>query len=142
LSSSGNADADADAGAAVDVPAFEVLPEAQADAEGLGEELRRAIADIVVALHDDPCRGELMDDRWPDALDGCRKIRFDTSAWNGAPRYRFIYASDPREGAAATMLVLAVGRRYDALAYARAAGRLIKREAAKRTPGARRRGRS
>jgi hypothetical protein len=140
LSSSGNADAGT--GAAADAAAVEILPEVQADAEGLDEELLRAIADIVVALHDDPCRGELMDDRWPDALDGCRKIRFDTSAWNGAPRYRFIYASDPREGAAATMLVLAVGRRHDALAYARAAGRLIKREAAKRTPGARRRGRS
>lgn len=139
MSSSGNADADT--GAAADAPAFEVLPEVQSDAEGLDEDLRRAIADIVVALHDDPWQGELMDDRWPDALAGCRKIRFDTSAWTGTPRYRFIYGSDPREAAAGTMLVLAVVPGHDMSACARAAGRLIKREAAKRTPGARARAR-
>jgi len=139
LSSSANADPDS--GVAPSAHALEVLPEVQADAEGLDEDLRRAIADIVVALHDDPCQGELMDDRWPDALAGCRKIRFDTSAWNGPPRYRFIYGSDPRVGAGATMLVLAVGPRHDMSAYARAAGRLIKREAAKRSPGARAGGR-
>jgi hypothetical protein len=139
LSSSANADPDA--GVALNAHTVEVLPEVQADAEGLDEDLRRAIADIVVALHDDPWQGELMDDRWPDALAGCRKIGFDTSDWNGTPRYRFIYVSERREGAAGTVLVLAVGPGHDMSAYARAAGRLIKREAAKRSPGARRRGR-
>jgi len=139
LSSSANADPDSRV--ALNAHTLEVLPEVQADAEGLGEDLRRAIADIVVALHDDPWQGELMDDRWPDALAGCRKLRFDTSAWNGAPRYRLIYGSDPREGAGGAMLVLAVGPSHDMSAYARAAGRLIKREAAKRSPGGRVRGR-
>jgi hypothetical protein len=133
LTSSGNADAGP--GAAVNAYRFEVLPEVQADATGLDEDLRRAIADIIVALHEDPRHGELMDARWPGTLAGCRKIRFDTPAWNGEPRYRFIYRSDPREGAGASMLLLAIGPRHAMVAYAQAAGRLMKREAAKRTPG-------
>jgi hypothetical protein len=128
---------DADPGAAVNAHIFEVLPEVQADADSLGEDVRLAIADIVVALHENPWQGELMDDRWPDTLAGCRKIRFDTSAWNGEPRYRFIYRSEPREGAGGSMLLLAIGPRHAMIAYAQAAGRLIRREAAKRSPGAR-----
>ena len=131
--SSANADADA----AVNVHSLEVLPEVQADVDGLGEDVRLAIADIVLALHENPRQGELMDDRWPEPLAGCRKIHFDTSAWNGEPRYRFIYRDDPREGAAASMLLLAIGSRHTMVAYAQAAGRLIRREAAKRSPGAR-----
>ena len=132
---------DAGRGAAVNARTFEVLPEVQADADRLGEDLRLVIADIVVALHANPCRGELMDDRWPVTLAGCRKIRFDISAWDGEPRYRFIYRNDPRQGAAARMLVLAIGPRHAMIAHAQAAGRLIRREAAKRRPGAGERGR-
>jgi hypothetical protein len=131
------ANLDADPGALVNAHAFEVLPEVQADADGLGEDLRLAIADIVIALHANPWQGEPMDDRWPEALAGCRTIRFDTSAWNGEPRYRFIYRNDPREGATGSTLVLAIGPRHATVAYAQAAGRLIRREAAKRSPGAR-----
>jgi len=97
----------------VNAHAFEVLPEVHADADGLGEDLRLAIADIVVALHENP--------------------------WNGEPRYRFVYRNDPREGAAGSTLVLAIGPRHATAAYAQAVGRLIRREAAKRSPGARRR---
>jgi hypothetical protein len=134
LTSSGNADAGP--GAAGHAHAFEILPEVHADAAGLDEDLRRAIADIVVAVHEDPRLGELMDARWPGTLAGCRKIRFDTPAWNGEPRYRFIHRSDPREGATGSTLLLAIGPRHGMVAYAQAAGRLMKREAAKRTPGA------
>jgi hypothetical protein len=133
LSRAANPDADA----AVNAHAFEVLPEVQADADGLGEDVRLAIADIVVALHENPWQGEPMDDRWPDVLAGCRAIRFDTSAWNGEPRYRFIYRNDRREGAAGATLVLAIGPRHATVAYAQAVGRLIRREAAKHSPGAR-----
>jgi hypothetical protein len=134
LSSSPNPDAGP--GAAVSAHTFEVLPEVQADADRLGEDLRLVIADIVIALRENPWQGELMDDRWPVTLAGCRKIRFDTSAWNGEPRYRFIYRNDPRQGAAVSMLVLAIGPRHAMIAYAQAAGRLIRREAATRRPGA------
>jgi hypothetical protein len=116
-------------------PTFEFLPEVQAEANRLDEHLRRAIANIVVALHDNPWQGELMDDRWPHNLEGCRKIRFDKPGWNGKPRYRFVYRNEPSDGAVANMLVLAIGRRHNMIAYAQASGRLAKREVAKRSPG-------
>lgn len=116
-------------------PSFEFLPEVQAEANRLDEGLRRAIADIVVAVHDNPWQGELMDDRWPRTLEGCRKIRFDKPGWNGKPRYRFVYRNEPSDGAVASMLVLAIGRRDNMIAYAQASGRLTKREAARRRPG-------
>jgi mRNA-degrading endonuclease RelE of RelBE toxin-antitoxin system len=116
---------------------FEFLPEVQAEADALDEDLRRAIADIVVALHDNPWQGELMDDRWPHNLEGCRKIRFDKASWKGRPRYRLVYRNEPSDGAVACMLVLAIGRRDKMIAYAQASGRLTRREAAKRRPGTR-----
>jgi hypothetical protein len=116
-------------------PTFEFLAEVQADANRLDEDLRRAIADIVVALHANPWQGELMDDRWPHNLEGCRKIRFDKTGWDGKPRYRFVYRNEPSDGAVASMLVLAIGRRDNMIAYAQASGRLTKREAAKHRPG-------
>jgi hypothetical protein len=126
----------------VNTHAFGVLPEVRADADGLDADLRLAIADIVAAVQENPWQGEPMDDRWPDVLAGCRTIRFDTSAWNGEPRYRFIYRNDPREGTAGSTLVLAIGSRHATVAYAQAVGRLIRREAAKHSPGARARRRS
>jgi hypothetical protein len=116
-------------------PTFEFLPEVQADANGLDEDLRRAIADIVVALHNNPWQGELMDDRLPHNLEGCRKIRFDKPSWKDKPRYRFVYRNEPSDGAVVSMLVLAIGRRHNMIAYAQASGRLTKREAAKHSPG-------
>lgn len=116
---------------------FEFLPEVRADADALDEGLRRAIADIVVALHDNPWQGELMDDRWPHNLEGCRKIRFDKASWKGRPRYRLVYRNEPSDGAVACMLVLAIGRRDKMIAYAQESGRLTRREAAKRRPGTR-----
>ena len=115
---------------------FEFLPEVRADANALDEDLRLAIADIVVALHDDPWRGELMDDRWPHNLQGCRKIRFDKRGWKGRPRYRFVYRNEPSDGAVGSMLVLGIGRRDNMIAYAQASGRLARREGARRRPGA------
>jgi len=128
--------ADADSGATARTYTFEFLPEVQADANRLDRDLRRAIADIVVALHDNPWHGELMDDRWPHNLDGCRKIRFDKPGWKGKPRYRFVYRNEPSDGAVGSMLVLAIGRRDNMIAYAQASGRLTRREVAKRSPGA------
>jgi len=116
---------------------FEFLPEVQVDANALDEDLRLAIANIVVGLHDNPWQGEVMDDRWPHNLEGCRKIRFDKPGWKGRPRYRFVYRNEPSDGAVARMLVLAIGRRDNMIAYAQASGRLTKREAAKRRPGTR-----
>lgn len=127
--------ADAHPGAPASTYTFEFLPEVQADANGLDQDLRRAVADIVVALHDNPWQGELMDDRWPHNLEGCRKIRFDKPGWRGKPRYRVVYRNEPSDGAVGSMLVLAIERRDDMIAYAQASGRLAKREAAKRSPG-------
>jgi hypothetical protein len=117
--------------------AFEFLPEVQVDVNALDEDLRRAIADIVVGFHDNPWQGELMDDRWPHNLEGCRKIRFDKPGWKGRPRCRFVCRNEPSDGAVARMLVLGIGRRDNMIAYAQASGRLTKREAAKRMPGSR-----
>jgi mRNA-degrading endonuclease RelE of RelBE toxin-antitoxin system len=133
LSGSGNADADPEAAASTYT--FEFLPEVQADANRLDEGLRRAVADIVVGLHDNPWQGELMDDRWPHNLEGCRKIRFDNSGWKGKPRYRLVYRNEPSDGAVGSMLVLAIERRDNMIAYAQASARLAKREAARRSPG-------
>lgn len=114
---------------------FEFLPEVQEDTARLEEGLRRAVADIVVRLHQDPWLGELMDDRWPQNLEGSRKVRFDTEGWAGKPRYRLVYRNEPSDGAVGTMVVLAIERRDRMIAYARASARLTKREAAKRRPG-------
>jgi hypothetical protein len=78
-----------------------------------------------------------MDDRWPQNLEGCRKVRFDAAGWKGKPRYRLVYRNEPSDGAIATMLVLAIERRSNMIAYAQASSRLARREAAKRTPSRR-----
>jgi hypothetical protein len=116
-------------------PAFEFLAEVQDDANRLDDDLRRAVAELVVALHENPWIGEPMDDRWPHNLEGCRKIRFDKPGWHDKPRYRLVYRNEPSDGAVATMLVLAIERRSNMIAYARASSRLARREAAKRRRG-------
>lgn len=123
------------AGAAKDRYRFEFLPEVQEDAQRLDVDLRRAVADVVVALHVNPWLGDLMDDRWPRDLEGCRKVRFDKGGWKAMPRYRLIYRNQPSDGAVGVMVVLAIEQRRNMIAYARASGRLTRREAAKRTPG-------
>lgn len=116
--------------------AFEFLAATQDDANRLDADVRRAVAEIVVALHDNPWLGDLMDERWPENLAGCRKIRFDKAGWHGKPRYRFVYRNEPADGAVRTLLVLAIERRQNMIAYARASSRLARREAARRAPGA------
>ena len=116
---------------------YRFLPEVQDDANRLDADLRKAVADIVVALHENPWMGEVMDDRWPANLEGCRKIRFDKRGWKGRPRCRLVYRNEPSDGAVGTMVVLAIERRQRMIAYARASGRLAKRQAARRSPGAR-----
>lgn len=111
---------------------FEFLPEVQDEAAQLDEPLRRAIADLVVALHANPWLGEPMDGRWPENLEGSRKIRFDAAGWRGKPRYRFVYRNEPSDGAVAVMVVLAIERRDRLIAYAKASSRLARREAARR----------
>lgn len=117
---------------------FEFLPEVAEEASALSEELRRVIAGIVVDLHDNPWQGELMDDRWPENLAGSRKVRFDEPRWKGKPRYRLVYRNEPSDGAVQVMVVLAIARRENMIAYARASARLARR-AARQVRGTRRR---
>ena len=107
----------------------EALAEATSDANELDEVLKREVARIVVALHGNPHHGELMGDKPPRVLQGCRKIRFDEPDWKGKPRYRFVYRNEPADGAPAKSVVLAIGRRDRMIAYAKAARR-VKEQAA------------
>jgi hypothetical protein len=107
----------------------EALAEATADANQLDQTLKREVARIVVELHGNRHHGELMGDRPPRVLKGCRKVRFDAPDWRGKPRYRFVYGNEPSDGAAATSVVLAIGRRDRMIAYAKAARR-VKEQAA------------
>jgi len=107
----------------------EALAEATVDANELDEALKREVARIVIELHRNPHYGELMGDKPPRVLRGCRKIRFDKPAWKGKPRYRFVYRNEPTDGAPATSVVLAIGRRDRMIAYAKAARR-VKEQAA------------
>jgi hypothetical protein len=132
---SGSENADPGSGSPARDVTFEFLPEVQDDANRLDEDLRRAVAEIVIALHKNPWLGELMDDRWPQNLEGCRKIRFDKASWKRKPRYRLVYRNEPSDGAVGTMVVLAIEQRSTMIAYAQASSRLARREAAKRTPG-------
>jgi hypothetical protein len=109
--------------------AVEALAEATTDAKGLDEALKREVARIVVDLHGNPYRGELMGDKPPRVLEGCRKVRFDEPGWKGKPRYRFVYRNEPSDGAPAKSIVLAIGRRDRMIAYAKAARR-VKEQAA------------
>ncbi len=107
----------------------EALAEATVDANELDEALKREVARIVVELHGKPHRGELMGDKPPRVLKGCRKVRFDEPAWKGKPRYRFVYRNEPSDGAPAKTVVLAIGRRDRMIAYVKAARR-VKEQAA------------
>lgn len=103
------------------------LPETVADSNALTVELRRAVARLVVDLHPNAHLGELMGDKPPRVLLGCRKIRFDLPDWHGKPRYRLVYRNEPSDGAPSQVVVLAIGRRDRMIAYAKAAGRLKRR---------------
>jgi hypothetical protein len=107
----------------------EALAEASTDANRLDEPLKREVARIVVDLHGNPHYGELMGDKPPRVLKGCRKVRFDEPGWRGKPRYRFIYRNEPSDDAPAKSVVLAIGRRDRMIAYAKAARR-VKEQAA------------
>lgn len=107
----------------------EALADATAEANQLDETLRREIARIVVRLHDNPYCGELMGDKPPRILKGCRKVRFDEPGWRGKPRFRLVYRNEPVDGAPATSLILAIGRRDRMIAYAKAARRVKERVA-------------
>jgi hypothetical protein len=102
----------------------EALAEATTDANQLEEGLRREVARIVVALHGNPHYGELMGDKPPRVLKGCRKVRFDEPGWHRKPRYRLVYRNEPGDGAPATAVILAIGRRDRMIAYAKAARRV------------------
>jgi hypothetical protein len=105
----------------------EALAEAATDANQLEENLRREVARIVVELHRNPHHGELMGDKPPSILKGCRKVRFDEPGWHRKPRYRFVYRNEPSDGAPATAVILAIGRRDKMIAYAKAARRVKER---------------
>jgi hypothetical protein len=107
----------------------EALAEATTDANQLNADLRREVARIVVELHSNPHHGELMGDKPPRVLKGCRKVRFDEPGWRGKPRYRFVYRNEPVDGAPASSVVLAIGRRDRMIAYAKAARRVKERAA-------------
>jgi hypothetical protein len=105
----------------------EALTEAATDANQLEEDLRREVARIVVELHCNPHHGELMGDKPPRILKGCRKVRFDEPGWHRKPRYRFVYRNEPSDGAPAIAVILAIGRRDRMIAYAKAARRVKER---------------
>lgn len=107
----------------------EALPDVTVEANQLNETLRREIARIVVQLHGNPHYGELMGDKPPRILKGCRKVRFDEPGWRGKPRFRLVYRNEPDDGAPATSLIVAVGRRDRMIAYAKAARRVKERVA-------------
>lgn len=107
----------------------EALTDVTAEAARLSETLRREIARIVVQLHGNPHYGELMGDKPPRILKGCRKVRFDEPGWRGKPRYRLVYRNEPADGAVATSLIVAIGRRDRMIAYAKAARRVKERMA-------------
>jgi hypothetical protein len=102
----------------------EALAEATTDANQLNADLRREVARILIELHRNPHHGELMGDKPPRVLKGCRKVRFDEPDWRGKPRYRFVYRNEPVDGAPASSIVLAIGRRDRMIAYAKAARRV------------------
>jgi hypothetical protein len=108
----------------------EALADATVEANQLDETLRREIARIVVQLHGNPHYGELMGDKPPRILKGCRKVRFDAPGWGGKPRFRLVYRNEPADGAPATSLIVAIGRRDRMIAYAKAARRVKERVAA------------
>jgi hypothetical protein len=108
----------------------EALADVTAEANQLNEPLRREIARIVVQLSRNPPYGELMGDKPPRILKGCRKVRFDEPAWRGKPRFRLVYRNEPADGAPATSLIVAIGRRDRMIAYAKAARRVKERVAA------------
>lgn len=107
-------------------PEFKVkaLPEATTDANQLDEDLKREVARIVIEIHRNPHHGELMGDKPPRVLKGCRKVRFDEPGWHRKPRYRFVYRNEPGDGAPATVVIIAIGRRDRMIAYAKAARRV------------------
>ena len=107
----------------------EALADATVEANQLNETLRREIARIVVRLHANPHFGELMGDKPPRILKGCRKVRFDEPGWRGKPRFRLVYRNELADGAPATSLILAIGRRDRMIAYAKAARRVKQRVA-------------
>lgn len=102
----------------------EALQEASDDANQLEAGLRREVARIAVELHRNPHYGELMGDKPPRILKGCRKVRFDEPGWRRKPRYRLVYRNEPDDGAPATAVILAVGRRDRMIAYVKAARRV------------------
>jgi len=105
----------------------ELLAETREDANDLSVELRKVIAGLVVELYGNAHLGELMGDRAPRILRGCRKIRFDQPDWHRKPRYRLVYRAEPTDGSVATVCVLAIGRRDRMIAYAKASSRLKRR---------------
>lgn len=105
----------------------EALAEATADANQLDKAVRFEIARIVLKLHRNPHHGELMGDKPPRVLQGCRKVRFDLQGWRGKSRFRLVYRNEPADGAPATSLILAIGRRDRMIAYAKAARRVKER---------------
>lgn len=78
-----------------------------------------------------------MDDRWPRNLEGSCKVRFDVPSWHGKPRYRLVYRNEPTDGAVSVMVVLAIARRDNTIAYAQASARLARRTASEQRPGRR-----
>jgi len=83
-------------------------------------------------LRDNPWMG---DDLWERynlrPIKDCRKIRFDVEHWEGKPRYRIIYRNEPIDGAPGLVRIWAIGPGDGLIAYARAATRITRAEAAK-----------
>lgn len=113
---------------------IEFLPETAREANELSVDLRREIVRIIQDLKANPHLGELMGDRPPRILEGCRKVRFDLPGWAEKPRYRLVYRNEPGDGAVQTVAVLAIGRRDRMIAYAKASRRLTRRIAKEGLP--------
>lgn len=89
--------------------------------------LKRRIAELLVECKSNPFIGELMGPGLHPELANCRRVRFDTPAHDGKPRFRLIYRNQPTDGAPAECHWLTVAPRAGLQAHRRARQRSKRR---------------
>ena len=86
--------------------------------------LKRRIATLLLECKANPYTGDLMGPGRHVELAACRRVRFDTPAHKGKPRFRLIYRNEPSDGAPAECRWLAIAPRAGLHAHRRAEQRL------------------